>query len=113
MPSILRFAASSVQAPAKSSKAFSVTRMIWLLMNSTPSRAPCSGCFSAEKFQDVVVRRLHCFFLSGTLAILAIAQMGVHLVFFLHITTGPDSSHMSWRSRLECSSCSWFSQGRS
>jgi hypothetical protein len=27
------------------------------------------------------------------LAILAIAQMGVHLVFFLHITTGPDSSH--------------------
>src|SRR5262249_50055213 len=27
------------------------------------------------------------------LAVLAIAQMGVHLVFFLHITTGPDSSH--------------------
>jgi cytochrome o ubiquinol oxidase operon protein cyoD len=25
------------------------------------------------------------------LAVLAIAQMGVHLVFFLHITTGPDS----------------------
>jgi cytochrome o ubiquinol oxidase operon protein cyoD len=24
------------------------------------------------------------------LAVLAIAQMGVHLVFFLHITTGPD-----------------------
>jgi HlyD family secretion protein len=42
------------------------------------------------------------FFLSGTtlvwepsipvaLIVLAIAQMGVHLVFFLHITTGPDS----------------------
>ena len=27
------------------------------------------------------------------LAVLAIAQMGVHLVFFLHITTGPDSTH--------------------
>ena len=25
------------------------------------------------------------------LAVLAIAQMGVHLVFFLHITTGPES----------------------
>jgi cytochrome o ubiquinol oxidase subunit IV len=42
------------------------------------------------------------FFISGTtlvwepsipvaLIVLAIAQMGVHLVFFLHITTGPDS----------------------
>jgi HlyD family secretion protein len=42
------------------------------------------------------------FFISGTslvwgpsipvaLAVLAIAQMGVHLVFFLHITTGPDN----------------------
>jgi HlyD family secretion protein len=42
------------------------------------------------------------FFISGTtlvwgpsipvaLVVLAIAQMGVHLVFFLHITTGPDS----------------------
>jgi cytochrome o ubiquinol oxidase operon protein cyoD len=27
------------------------------------------------------------------LAVLAIAQMGVHLVFFLHITTGPDSTN--------------------
>jgi cytochrome o ubiquinol oxidase operon protein cyoD len=42
------------------------------------------------------------FFISGTslvwgpsipvaLVVLAIAQMGVHLVFFLHITTGPDN----------------------
>jgi len=42
------------------------------------------------------------FFISGTtlvwgpsspvaLAVLAISQMGVHLVFFLHITTGPDN----------------------
>ena len=27
------------------------------------------------------------------LAVLAIAQMGVHLVFFLHIGTGPDSTN--------------------
>ena len=27
------------------------------------------------------------------LAVLAIAQMGVHVVFFLHITTGPDSTN--------------------
>jgi cytochrome o ubiquinol oxidase operon protein cyoD len=27
------------------------------------------------------------------LIVLAIAQMGVHLVFFLHITTGPDSTN--------------------
>jgi cytochrome o ubiquinol oxidase operon protein cyoD len=25
--------------------------------------------------------------------VLAIAQMGVHLVFFLHITTGPDNTN--------------------
>jgi cytochrome o ubiquinol oxidase subunit IV len=42
------------------------------------------------------------FYISGTglvwspsipvaLSVLAIAQMGVHLVFFLHITTGPDN----------------------
>src|SRR5256885_14476105 len=27
------------------------------------------------------------------LAVLAIAQMGIHLVFFLHISTGPDSTN--------------------
>jgi cytochrome o ubiquinol oxidase operon protein cyoD len=27
------------------------------------------------------------------LCVLAIAQMGVHLVFFLHITTGPDNTN--------------------
>lgn len=27
------------------------------------------------------------------LGVLAVAQMGVHLVFFLHITTGPDNSN--------------------
>ncbi len=44
------------------------------------------------------------FFIAGTdlvwqpsipvaIIVLAIAQMGVHLVFFLHITTGPDNSN--------------------
>ena len=28
-------------------------------------------------------------------AVLAIAKMGIHLVFFLHITTGPDNTIMS------------------
>jgi cytochrome o ubiquinol oxidase subunit IV len=27
------------------------------------------------------------------IAVLAVAQMGVHLVFFLHITTGPDNTN--------------------
>jgi cytochrome o ubiquinol oxidase subunit IV len=30
---------------------------------------------------------------SAGLAVLAIAQMGVHLVFFLHISTGPDNTN--------------------
>jgi cytochrome o ubiquinol oxidase operon protein cyoD len=44
------------------------------------------------------------FFIAGTtlvwrpsipvaLSVLAIAQMGVHIVFFLHITTGPDNTN--------------------
>ena len=32
------------------------------------------------------------------LMVLAIAQMGIHLVFFLHITTGPDTPTTCWRS---------------
>ncbi|HEU4626748.1 MAG TPA: cytochrome o ubiquinol oxidase subunit IV [Steroidobacteraceae bacterium] len=27
------------------------------------------------------------------LAVLAVAQMGIHLIFFLHITTGPDNTN--------------------
>jgi cytochrome o ubiquinol oxidase operon protein cyoD len=49
-----------------------------------------------------VVLTIVSFFIAGTslvwgpsipvaLTVLAIAQMGVHLVFFLHITTGPDN----------------------
>ena len=29
----------------------------------------------------------------SALVVLAIAQMGVHLVFFLHLTTGPDNTN--------------------
>ena len=28
---------------------------------------------------------------------LAVAQMGIHLVFFLHITSGPDNTTTRWR----------------
>jgi heme/copper-type cytochrome/quinol oxidase subunit 3 len=53
-------------------------------------------------FRAAVQRRLQCFSLFWHaldirvplgLAVLAIAQMGVHLVFFLHITTGPDNTN--------------------
>ena len=37
-------------------------------------------------------KRNKALFLLG-LVVLAIAQMGVHLVFFLHITTGPDNTN--------------------
>ena len=42
-PSTFRFCSSSAAPPAKSSKAFSVTSMMWSWMNTAPSRAPCSG----------------------------------------------------------------------
>jgi cytochrome o ubiquinol oxidase operon protein cyoD len=51
-----------------------------------------------------IVLTVTSFFIAGTdlvwrpsipvaLVVLAIAQMGVHLVFFLHITTGPDNTN--------------------
>ena len=51
-----------------------------------------------------IVLTITSFFVAGTdlvwqpsipvaLVVLAIAQMGVHLVFFLHITTGPDNTN--------------------
>jgi cytochrome o ubiquinol oxidase operon protein cyoD len=51
-----------------------------------------------------IVLTVAAFFLAGSgliygpaipvaLIVLAIAQMGVHLVFFLHITTGPDNTN--------------------
>jgi cytochrome o ubiquinol oxidase subunit IV len=42
------------------------------------------------------VASTHVLWLPGVpigLAVLAIAQMGIHLVFFLHITTGPDNTN--------------------
>lgn len=62
------------------------------------------------------------FFIAGTdlvwqpsipvaLIVLAIAQMGVHLVFFLHITTGPDNTN-NWRWPSDCWWCSWWSADR-
>ena len=36
------------------------------------------------------------------LAVLAVGQMGVHLVFFLKITTGPDNFNNVWRSPSAC-----------
>ena len=51
-----------------------------------------------------IVLTITSFFIAGTnlvwqpsipvaIVVLAIAQMGVHLVFFLHITTGPDNTN--------------------
>jgi hypothetical protein len=43
-PRIFLFLASSPPEPAKSSKALSVTRMMWLRTNLAPSAAPSCGC---------------------------------------------------------------------
>ena len=39
--------------------------------------------------------------------VLAIAQMGVHLVFFLHITTGADNTNNVLALAFGLRSCSW------
>lgn len=36
------------------------------------------------------------------LVVLALAQIGVHLVFFLHLGSGPDDTNRFWLSRLAC-----------
>ena len=36
------------------------------------------------------------------LTVLAIAQMGVHLVFFLHVTTGPDNTNNMMALGVRC-----------
>ena len=46
------------------------------------------------------------------LAVLAIAQMGIHLVFFLHITSGPESTNNVLALAFGCSSSSWSSPAR-
>jgi hypothetical protein len=45
MPIIFLSAARSVEPPAKSSKAFSVTRMMWLAMNGRAFGRAVLGCF--------------------------------------------------------------------
>ncbi len=68
-----------------------------------PEDAPAEGLASyLIGLGLAVLLTIVSFFISGTnlvwepsipvaLGVLAIAQMGVHLVFFLHITTGPDN----------------------
>jgi cytochrome o ubiquinol oxidase subunit IV len=46
------------------------------------------------------------------LAVLAIAQMGIHLVFFLHILPGRTAPTTYWRLPSACSSYSWWSPGQ-
>jgi len=43
MPIIFRLSFSSGAEPAKSSKARSVTLMMWFLIKGAPSKAPCSA----------------------------------------------------------------------
>jgi cytochrome o ubiquinol oxidase operon protein cyoD len=74
-----------------------------------PGDEPIGGREIAEGIQGYLIGlglatliTVVAFFISGTslvwqpsipiaLMVLAIAQMGIHLVFFLHITTGPES----------------------
>ena len=66
------------------------------------SRSGFSATSPASRF--AILLTATSFFVAGTdlvwqpsipvaLVVLAIAQMGVHLVFFLHITTGPDNTN--------------------
>ena len=48
-----------------------------------------SGDRGQVKTQRISARDLH----AAELAVLAIAQMGIHLVFFLHMTSGPESTN--------------------
>src|SRR6202045_5456562 len=81
----------------------------WPYSDTAPGDEGFDGHDTAESFGGYVVGlglatllTIVSFFISGTtlvwgpsipvaLVVLAFAQMGVHLVFFLHITTGPDN----------------------
>jgi cytochrome o ubiquinol oxidase operon protein cyoD len=81
----------------------------WPYSDTAPGDEGFDGHDTAESFGGYVVGlglamllTMVSFFISGTtlvwgpsipvaLVVLAIAQMGVHLVFFLHITSGPDN----------------------
>ena len=49
--------------------------------------------FTAASFWAVRTHAIYGPGISVALVTLAIAQMGIHLVFFLHITTGPDNTN--------------------
>jgi cytochrome o ubiquinol oxidase operon protein cyoD len=77
--------------------------------DTAPADGPVDGDETAEDLTSYLtglglatLLTIVSFFVSGTtlvwgpsipvaLGVLAVAQMGVHLVFFLHITTGPDN----------------------
>ena len=77
--------------------------------NTAPGDVPLDGHEAPEKIGSYLIGlglatllTVTSFFIARTtlvwepsipvaLAVLAIAQMGVHLVFFLHVTTGPDN----------------------
>jgi cytochrome o ubiquinol oxidase operon protein cyoD len=81
----------------------------WHYSDTAPGDEPFDGHDAAEGVASYLVGlalaallTVVSFFISGTtlvwgpsipvaLVVLAIAQMGVHLVFFLHITSGPDN----------------------
>jgi cytochrome o ubiquinol oxidase operon protein cyoD len=81
----------------------------WHYLDTAPGDQPFEGHEAAEGVGSYLVGLALAalltavsFFISGTtlvwgpsipvaLVVLAIAQMGVHLVFFLHITSGPDN----------------------
>jgi cytochrome o ubiquinol oxidase subunit IV len=73
-------------------------------LSQAPSVAPSSALIYTMGLLLAVILTVTSFWAANTsllwapgislgLAVLAIAQIGVHLVFFLHITTGPDNTN--------------------
>jgi len=52
-----------------------------------------AGLLTAASFYTLTTDLIWAPAIPMALIVLAIAQMGVHLVFFLHITTGPDNTN--------------------
>ena len=78
------------------------TSRLAMRKQDTASARGCSAMWSVLGL--AILLTATSFFVAGTdlvwqptipvaLIVLAIAQMGVHLVFFLHITTGPDNTN--------------------
>jgi cytochrome o ubiquinol oxidase subunit IV len=73
-------------------------------LSKAPNVAPSSALIYTMGLLLAVILTVTSFWAANTsllwapgislgLAVLAIAQIGVHLVFFLHITTGPDNTN--------------------